>query len=98
VTQFSAVISELVARFGALAAATDALTVVYGRRLRLDRRPGRHPGQPCTLSAACAPADHPDLLALPARRFRPVDPERFQGLTALETRTMALGAERRVWG
>jgi hypothetical protein len=52
VTQFSTVIDELVARFGALARATDALTLVYDglrRRLRLGRRAGRRPGQRAAL-------------------------------------------------
>src|SRR5512132_603055 len=77
VTQFSAVIDELVARFGRLARATDALTVVY--------------------DAGCDSADgQADVQAIPARRFRVVDTTRFPGLTAVETRTMALGADRRV--
>jgi hypothetical protein len=42
------------------------------------------------------PSDHPDLVAVARQRFRIVDAERFEGLTALETRTMALGADRRV--
>src|SRR5659263_624941 len=42
------------------------------------------------------PSDHPALLAVPARRRRPVDPDRYPGLSAYETRTVALGAHRRV--
>src|SRR5674476_412184 len=42
------------------------------------------------------PSDHPALLAVPARRRRPVDPDRYPGLSAYETRTVALGADRRV--
>ena len=42
------------------------------------------------------PSQHPDLLAIPRRRYEVVDAERFGGLTATETRTTALGAEYRV--
>jgi transposase len=42
------------------------------------------------------PADHPQLLAIPARRYQPVDPDRFDGLTAVDTTADALGARRRV--
>ena len=42
------------------------------------------------------PSDHPDLLALPASRRRPVDAHRFPGLTALSTRRKIYGADRRV--
>jgi len=40
--------------------------------------------------------DHRYLLAVPARRRRPVDPQRYPGLSAYETRAVALGADRRV--
>jgi transposase len=42
------------------------------------------------------PSDHPQLLAIPARRRRAVDAERYPGLTAVEARASALGADRRV--
>ena len=96
VTQFSAVIEELVARFGALARATDALTVVYDAGC--DSADGQADVQasPLHFVGSLRPSDHRDLLAIPARRFRVVDATRFPGLTAVETRTMALGADRRV--
>jgi transposase len=96
VTQFSAVIDELVARFGRLARATDALTVVYDAGC--DSADGQADVQasPLHFVGSLRPSDHPDLLAIPARRFQVVDATRFPGLTAVETRTMALGADRRV--
>ena len=42
------------------------------------------------------PSDCPDLLALPASDRALVDPDRFGGLTALETRRVVYGLERRV--
>jgi transposase len=42
------------------------------------------------------PSDTPDLLALPARRRQIVDPDRFAGLTALETRRRVYDTDRRV--
>jgi transposase len=96
VTQFSAVIDELVARFGMLARASDTLTVVYDAGC--DSADGQADVQasPLHFVGSLRPSDHPELLAIPARRLRVVDAERFPGLTAVETRTMALGAERRV--
>ena len=96
VTQFSAVIDELVARFGALARATDALTVVYDAGCDSADGQADIQASPLHFVASLRPSDHPDLLAIPARRFRVVDPVRFPGLTAVETRTSALGADRRV--
>jgi transposase len=96
VTQFSAVIDELVARFGALARTSDTLTVVYDAGC--DSADGQADVQasPLHFVGSLRPSDHPELLAIPARRLRVVDATRFPGLTAVETRTMALGAERRV--
>jgi len=42
------------------------------------------------------PSDHPDLLALPKRSRRRVDPDRFDGLTALQRRKDIYGQPTRV--
>ncbi|OLZ46579.1 transposase [Amycolatopsis coloradensis] len=41
-------------------------------------------------------SEHPDLLAKPASAREPVDPERFAGLTAFDTRAVVAGVRRRV--
>jgi transposase len=41
------------------------------------------------------PSDHSDLLAIPRTRYRPVDGDRFDGLTAYDTTVTALGVTRR---
>jgi transposase len=96
VTQFSAVIDELVARFGALARASDTLTVVYDAGCDSAAGQADIQASPLHFVGSLRPSDHPELLAIPARRLRVVDATRFPGLTAVEARTTALGAERRV--
>jgi transposase len=96
VTQFSAVLDELVARFGRLAQASDTLTVVYDAGCDSTNGQAEVDASPLHFVGSLRPSDHPELLAIPARRFGTVDATRFPGLTALETRTTALGAERRV--
>jgi transposase len=96
VTQFAAVIEELVARFGALARATDALTVVYDAGCDSADGQADVEASPLHFVGSLRPSDHPDLLAIPARRYQVVDLERFPGLTAVAARTMALGQDRRV--
>jgi transposase len=96
VTQFSAVIDELVARFGALARASDTLTVVYDAGCDSAAGQADIQASPLHFVGSLRPSDHPELLAIPARRLRVVDATRFPGLTATEARTTALGAERRV--
>ncbi|GAB3740118.1 transposase [Amycolatopsis oliviviridis] len=41
-------------------------------------------------------SEYPDLLAKPASARKPVDPERFAGLTAFDTRAVVAGVRRRV--
>ncbi len=41
------------------------------------------------------PSDHPDLLDIGDRAFRPADPERYPGLTDVDTTVTALGVTRR---
>jgi transposase len=99
VTQFSAIVDELASRYATLAD-PGGLSVVFDA--------GQNSEANFTHLDACRlgwvgslpPSDHPDLLAVPARRYRPVihpsEPDRFAGLTAYPTHTHALGADRRV--
>ena len=96
VAVFSAVIDELVIRYRAIAADDQELTVVFDAgqnsadNFALLVQVGLH------FVGSLPPSDYPDLLALPARRRKVVDADRFGGLTAYETRAEALGATRRV--
>ncbi|MEQ4204203.1 transposase [Actinopolymorpha sp. B9G3] len=45
--------------------------------------------------ASLPPGDHPELLAVPASRRRAVDPARFPGVTAYDTRIRVAGVDRR---
>ena len=96
VTQFTAVVDELVARWGDLAAHTGDLTVVYDagqdsivNQTHIDKTALHHVG-------SLPPSDHPDLLAIPAGSYKPVDTDRFPGLTYTQSTVTALGAERNV--
>jgi len=94
VTQFPGMVTELVERWGALAG-SDELTLVYdagqdsvANQALIDTGPLHHIG-------SLPPSDFPELLAVPASKFRPVgDP--YPGVSAYETRGVALGAERRL--
>jgi transposase len=96
VTQFSKIIDELVARYQQVAGGVEQLTVVFDagndsadnlEHLAAHRL--HHVG-------SLVVSQHPDLLAIPARTFTLVDPDRFGELTAVEATTEALGATRRV--
>ena len=96
VTQFATAVEALAARWGARAGEGEGLTVVFdagcdsAANQCLIESVGLH------FVASLVVTNHPDLLAVPARRFRPLDAKRFPGVTFYETRAEALGAERRV--
>lgn len=96
VTQFATVIGELAARFGTVAGTGTGLTVVYDAGMdsaanqQVIEAAGLH------FVGSLVPSNHPDLLAVPAKRYTIVDEDRFPGVTAFEATADALGAERRV--
>jgi transposase len=95
VTQFAEMVNELVARWGALAAEADNLTLVYDAGQDSVANQALIEASPLHFVGSLPPSDFPELLAVPAARFRPVgDP--YPGVTAYETRAVALGAERRL--
>jgi transposase len=95
VTQFSAVIDELVARYRDLTAQVESLTVVYdaGQNSAANHQVVEQLG--IGFVGSLAPSDHPDLLAIPRSHYRPVDPDRWPGLTCVDTTVTALGVTRR---
>jgi len=101
VTQFSAMVNELVARFEALGAdGADrdgaSLTLVYDAGQNSDGNYELPGGSPLCFVGSLPPSDHPELLAAGKDRYEVVDEEAFPGLTAFETRKAVFGAERRL--
>jgi transposase len=93
VTQFTTIIDELAARYGAVADPAG-LSVVFDAGQNSEANFTHLDTAGLHWVGSLSPSDHPDLLAIPARRYHPV--ERFTELTAHPTRTRALGADRRV--
>ncbi|WP_414944629.1 transposase [Amycolatopsis sp. cmx-11-32] len=82
---FAALADDLRERY---TAGDVTLVFTAGQAAQLDL--GRH------FVGALPLSEHPDLLAKPASARKPVDPERFAGLTALDTRAVVAGVRRRV--
>lgn len=96
VTQFSAVIDELVTRYQRLAGGTGELTVVFDAGNDSAANQDHLTGLGLHFVGSLVVSQHPDLLAIPASRYRLADPDRFGGLTYHETTAHALAAVRRV--
>ena len=95
VTQFSAVIDELVARYRDLTEHVESLTVVYDAGQSSADNHAVVEASGIGFVGSLPPSDHPDLLAIPRSRYRPVDTDRYPGLTCVDTTVTALGATRR---
>jgi len=95
VTQFSTVITNLVARYRDLTASVESLTVVYdaGQNSAANHELVEDAG--IGFVGSLPPSDHLDLLAIPTKRHRAVDPEAYPGLTCVDTTVTALGVTRR---
>src|ERR1035437_3408512 len=108
VTQFGAVLDELTSRYAALfdthgaagpqdkdkAPSGPTLVSAAGQTRAATSPP--LPGAGLHYVGSLPPSSFPDLLAVPARRRHPVDPDTYPGLSAYDTRAMVFGADRRV--
>jgi transposase len=101
VTQFPTMLAELAARHTTLAqaAAGEALsemTVVFDAGQNSVDNFALLDGSGLHFDGSIPPSDCPDLLALPTTDRTPVDPDRYPGLTAIDTRRTVYGKQRRV--
>jgi transposase len=96
VTQFATVIDALVTRYRLSTGGIEALTVTFDAGNDSAANQDRLADAGLHYVGSLVVSQHRDLLAVPARRFTVVDPDRFGGLTAHETTADALGATRRV--
>ena len=95
VTQFPTVVDELVARYRDLVAGVESLTVVYDAGQNSGDNHAVVEAHGIGFVGSLPPSDHPDLLAIPDRDFRPVDGDRYPGLRYVDTTVTALGVTRR---
>jgi transposase len=104
VTQFTHVLDELTTRYAALFDAHDdgeggvrqCPTVVFDAGQNSAANFAHLAETGLHFVGSLPPSDFPDLLEPPARRRRPVDPEKYPGLSAYDTRALVFGADRRV--
>ncbi len=101
VTQFTAMIDQLLARYEAVTAAAGIpasaadMTVVFDAGQNSEDNFTHLAGTGLHYIGSVPASDCPDLTALPATVRSLVDEDRFGGLTAYDTRRDAYGAQRR---
>ncbi len=95
VTQFATIIEHLCSRYRQLAGTLESLTVVYDAGQNSSGNHELIEDSGLGFVGSLPPSDHPQLLAIPANRYRPVDEQRYPGLTCVDTAVTALGVTRR---
>ena len=95
VTQFPRLLDELTTRYRQLADNVEDLTLVYDAGQNSTGNHERVETSGIGFVGSLPPSDHPDLLAIARTRYRKVDPDRFPGLTHVDTTVTALGVTRR---
>ncbi|MHB8339785.1 MAG: IS1634 family transposase [Mycobacteriales bacterium] len=96
VTQFTAMVHELAARFTGLAGPGHQLTLVFDAGQNSADNFELFTDTPLHFVGSLPPSDHPELLAVPKSRYRTVDKQRFPGLTAFETTEVVFDVQRRI--
>ena len=95
VTQFGTVITELSTRYRQLVAGLESLTVVYDAGQNSQDNQELIEASGLGFVGSLPPSQHPELLAIPASDYRPVDRQRYPGLGCVDTTVTALGVTRR---
>jgi transposase len=95
VTQFPLMIEQVTTRFAHLAGGVAELTLVYDAGQNSATNHAHIEAARIGFVGSLPPSDHPNLLAIPRTRYRSVDPDRFPGLTHVDTTVTALGVTRR---
>jgi transposase len=95
VTQFPTVVADLMDRYRQMVDHVESLTLVYDAGQNCADNHTVVEDSQVGFIGSLPPSDHPHLLALPKTRYRHVDPDRFPGLTYVDTIVTALGVTRR---
>lgn len=104
VTQFGDMVNELAERFAELCGddpgededETGRFTLVFDAGQNSADNYELLDDSPFSFVGSLPPSDHPDLLAVPASRYRIVDRQLLPGVRAFEARKVVFGAERRI--
>jgi transposase len=94
--EFPSIVDELVRRYQALEAECESITLVFDKGNNSGANIEKLDDSPFHFVGSLVPTQHPDLLAISRRRFRPLSGERLAGVTAYRTRKVVFGAERTV--
>lgn len=93
---FASLTSELLARYRDITNGTEHVTIVFDKGNNSEDNLKAVAAGPYHFVGSLVPTQHPDLLRIPARRFRSLADEGLAGVTAYRTRKTVFGASRTV--
>ena len=93
---FASLSDSLVARYRQITAGTEHITLVFDKGNNSRDNLEAIADSPYHFIGSLVPTHHPELLAIPARRLRPLDGEGLPGVSAYRTTREVFGAERTV--
>lgn len=93
---FNSLTDALVARYRELIATTEHVTLVFDKGNNSEDNLEALHDSPYHFIGSLVPTQHPELLAVPARQFRPLDEQGLAGVRAYRSRYKLFGVERTV--
>ena len=93
---FAGLTDELVTRYRQITDGTEHVTLIFDKGNNSQDNLEAVEGSPYHFVGSLVPTQHPELLAIPARRFRSLADEDLPGVRAYRTRRKVFGAERTV--
>jgi transposase len=93
---FQSLTASLIERYRELTDGTEHVTLVFDKGNNSQVNLEAIAGSPYHFVGSLVPTHHPDLLEIPARRFRPLEEEGLPGVSVYRTRREVFGAERTV--
>jgi len=90
---FGGVTEELVARYRLLAKEAEHVTLVFDKGNNSNENLAAFDGKTYHVIGSLVPSQHPDLLAVPLKKFTPLDDPQLDGVTAYRTKKEVFGRE-----
>jgi len=93
---FKSLTSELISRYKEISQKTEHVTIIFDKGNNSQDNLDAVAASPYHFVGSLVPTQHPDLLKIPARRFRSLAEEGLPGVSAHRTEKKVFGVRRRV--
>lgn len=95
-TEFNSVVEELIERHNAIGQQCERVTLVFDKGNNSEENIGKVDDSPFHFVGSLVPTQHDDLLDVPRSRYKSLEGDRFEGVTAFRTKKVVFGQERTI--